>query len=176
MEGEGFASQTNKFIGGKFRHAVNPKDGFTIADCEDSKAKRVLEFLIPILYSEKPIRISVTVGNTSFGALLKERKVDWGIIFQSVVAKVVEGARKLKAIPIGPYIFHLYLGQEVLSVEEMVAYDIGHDLLKYDCTLESEPESDQGLLARLDPQPSPSVQCNQRKSTDRPGSSHSWGN
>ena len=74
--GEGFASRTNKFIGGKFRNAANPKDGFAIADCEDSRAKRVLEFLIPILYPEKPTRVTVTVGNTIFGALLGERKVD----------------------------------------------------------------------------------------------------
>ena len=78
--GEGFASQTDKFIGGKFRNATNPKDGFAIADCEDSKAKRVLEFLIPILYLEKPTRVTVTVGNTIFGALLGERKVDLGIV------------------------------------------------------------------------------------------------
>ena len=78
--GEGFASRTEKFIGGKFRNAANPKDGFAIADCEDSRAKRVLEFLIPILYPEKPTRVTVTVGNTIFGALLGERKVDWGIL------------------------------------------------------------------------------------------------
>ena len=50
MGGERFASLTDKFIGRKFRNAANPKDGFAIADCEDSKAKKVLEFLIPILY------------------------------------------------------------------------------------------------------------------------------
>ena len=74
--GEGFASRTDKFKGGKFRNAANSKDGFAIADCEDSRAKRVLEFLIPILYPEKPTRKTVTVGNTIFGALLGERKVD----------------------------------------------------------------------------------------------------
>ena len=63
--GEGFASRTDKFIGGKFRNATNPKDGFAIADCEDSRSKRVLEFLIPIFYPEKPTRVTVTVGNTS---------------------------------------------------------------------------------------------------------------
>ena len=103
-------SWTNKFIGGKFRNAANSKDGFAIADCKDSRAKRVLEFLIPILYLEKPTQVTVTVGNTIFGALLGERKVDWGIILQVVVAKLVEGARKLKATPIGPYLFHLYMG------------------------------------------------------------------
>ena len=79
-EGEGFASRTDKFIGGKFQNPANPKDGFAIADCEDSRAKRVLEFLIPILYPEKPTRVTVTIGNTIFGALLGERKVDWGVV------------------------------------------------------------------------------------------------
>ena len=101
--GEGFASRTDKFIGGKFRNAANPKDGFAIADCKDSRAKRVLEFLIPILYPEKPTRMTVTVGvgNTIFGALLGERKVDWGILLQAVVTKLVDGVRNFKATPIG---------------------------------------------------------------------------
>ena len=107
---EGFASRTDKFIGGKFWNAANPKDGFAIADCEDSRAKRVLEFLIPILYSEKPIRVTVTVGNTILDALLGERKVDWGILLQAVVAKLVDGVRKFKTTPIGSYLFHPYMG------------------------------------------------------------------
>ena len=152
---EGFASRTDKFISSKFWHATNPKDGFAIADCEDSRAKKVLEFLIPILYLEKPTWVIVTVDNTIFDALLGERKVDWRIILQSVITKLVEGARKLKATSIGSYMFHFYMGQEVLSVEEMVAYAIGLDLLKYDCTL--EPELDRGSSARSDPQPNPSV-------------------
>ena len=112
--GEGFASRTDKFIGGKFRNAANPKDGFAIADYEDSRAKRVMEFLIPILYPENPTRVTMTVGNTIFGTLLGERKVDWGILLQAVVAKLMDGVRKFKATPIGPYLFHLYVGQELL--------------------------------------------------------------
>ena len=46
------------------------------------------------------------VGNTIFGALLGERKVNLGIILQSVVAKLVEGAKKHKATSIGPYLLH----------------------------------------------------------------------
>ena len=56
------------------------------------------------------------------------------------MAKLVEGARKFKATPIGPYLFHLYRGQELLNGEEMVAYEIGLDLLKYDCTPEPDPD------------------------------------
>ena len=100
------------------------------------------------------------VGNTIFGALLGEQKVDWGVVLQAVVAKLVEGARKLKAMLIGPYLFHLYMGQEVVNREEMVAYDIGLDLLKYDCTSEPDPDQDQGSPTRLDPERSPSIRRN----------------
>ena len=66
------------------------------------------------------------------------------------------------------------MGQEVLSAEEMVAYDISLHLLKYNRTPESEP--DQGSPRRSDPQPNPSIQRYQRKSSDLPGLSHSRGN
>ena len=101
-EGEGFASRTDKFTGGKFWNAANPKDGFAITDCKDSRAKRVLEFLIPILYQEKPTRVTVTVRNTIFGALLGERKVDWVVMLQVVVAKLVEGAQNLRLRRLDP--------------------------------------------------------------------------
>ena len=87
----------------------------------------------------------------------------------------MEGARKLKAAPIGPYLFHLYMGHEVLNGEEMVAYEIGLDLLKYDCTLEPDSDQGQGSPTRSDLTPSPSAKHNKRKKGDRPGSSQNWG-
>ena len=117
----------------------------------------------------------MTVGNTIFGALLGEWKVDWGIVLKAVVAKLVEGARKLKATPIGPYLFHLYVGQEVLNGEEMVAYEIGLDLLKYDSTPNPDPDQDQSSPIRSDLTPSPSAKLNKRKKGDRPGSSQDRG-
>ena len=174
--GEGFASRMDRFISGKSRNATNPEDGFAIADCEDSRAKRVLEFLIPILYLEKPTQVTVMVGNTIFGTLLGEWKVDWAIVLQAVVAKLVEGARKLKATPIGPYMFHLYMGHELLNGEEMVAYEISLDLLKYDCTPEPDPDQGQDSPTRSDPTPSPSAKHNKRKKGDRPESSQDRGN
>ena len=174
--GEEFASRMDKFIGRKFRNATNPKDGFAIADCEDSRAKRVLEFFIPIFYPEKPTLVTVTIGNTIFGALLGEQKVDWKVVLQAIVAKLVEGARKLKATPIGPYMFHLYMGQEALSGKEMVAYDIRLNLLKNDSTSEPDSDQDQGSPTRSDPEPSPSVRRNRQKKSDRPGSAQSRGN
>ena len=75
-EGEGMASRTNRFIDGKFSARVNPKDGFAVADCKEARTRRVLEFLVPLLYPEKPTKVTITVGNTIFGALSGERRVD----------------------------------------------------------------------------------------------------
>ena len=67
--GEGMASRTDRFIDRMFSGRVNPKDGYAVVDCKDPRAKRVLEFLVPLLYPEKPTRITITVDNTIFGAL-----------------------------------------------------------------------------------------------------------
>ena len=75
-EGEGMASWTDRFIDGMFSGCVNPKDGYAVVDCKDPRVKRVLEFLVPLLYLENPTRVTITVGNTIFGALSRERPVD----------------------------------------------------------------------------------------------------
>ena len=75
-EGEGMASRTDWFIDGMFSSRVNPKDGYAVADCKDPRVKRVLEFLVPLLNPKKPTRVTITVGNTIFGALSRERPVD----------------------------------------------------------------------------------------------------
>jgi hypothetical protein len=53
-----------------------PKDGYAIEDCMDVRHRCVFAFLIPILYPEKPNRVTVTMGNTIFGALNGGRKVN----------------------------------------------------------------------------------------------------
>ena len=90
-EGYGWASRTDKYIVGQFSKSRNPKDGFAVSDCEDFCAKQVLEFLIPILYLEKPTQVTITVENTIFGALMGDRLVDWGLLFYDVVESMVEG-------------------------------------------------------------------------------------
>ena len=75
-EGEGMASRTDRFIDDKFSKWVNPKDGYAVVDCKEPRARKVLEFLVPLLYPEKPTRVTTMVGNTIFGALSRERPVD----------------------------------------------------------------------------------------------------
>ena len=85
------ALRTNWFIDFKFSALVYPKDGFAVSKCKEVRARRVLEFLVPLLYPEKPTRVTITVGNTIFGALSKERLVDWGQVMKDVVRGCLRG-------------------------------------------------------------------------------------
>ena len=77
-EGRGMAARRDKLVDGKFSTSINPKDGHAVADCIDPRKRRVLEFVLPILYLEKPSRVILMVGYTTFGALFGVKKVNWG--------------------------------------------------------------------------------------------------
>ena len=70
--------RTNKWIDGKFDSSINPKDGYVVSNCVDPREQRILEFVVPIMYLEKPSRVTKEIGNTIFGALAREYKVSWG--------------------------------------------------------------------------------------------------
>ena len=146
--GEGMASLTDRFIDGMFSGRVNPKDGYAVADCKDPRFKRVLEFLVPLLYPEKPTRVTITVGNTIFGALSGERPVDWGIVVKDLVQRLLSGMGKSKATPICPYVFHLYHSHELLLPTEKKEYRIQEALAKHN--VESEEDEDSASPANPD--------------------------
>ena len=139
-EGKGMASRRGWFIDGKFSASVNPKDGFAVADCKEARARRVLEFLVPLMYPVKPTRVTITVGNIIFGALSGERPVEWGQVVKDVVQRLFSGMGKSKATPICPYVFHMYHSHEVLLPVEKKEYRIKEALLKHN--VESEREED----------------------------------
>ena len=138
-EGEGMASRTDQFIDGKFSGRINPKDGYAVVDCKEPRARKVLEFLVPLLYPEKPTRVTITVDNTIFGALSGERPVDWGVVVKDLVQRLLSALGKFKATPIDPYVFHLYHSHELLLSAEK-EYRIKEALLKHN--VESEGEED----------------------------------
>ena len=142
-EGEGMTSQTDRFIDGKFFGRVNPKDGYAVVDCKEPRARRVLEFLVPLLYPEKPTRVTIMVGNTIFGALSGERPVDWGVVVKDLVQRLLSRMDRSKATPICPYVFHLYHSHELLLLAEKKEYRIKEALLKHNWESEGEedPES-----------------------------------
>ena len=119
---------------------MNPKDGFVLGNCKDIQAKQVLEFLVPILYPEKPTHITVVVGNTIFGELLEERSVNWGLLLYDVVGRMVALVGKGKPTMVCSYIFHLdYKEYQVLLSLELMMYMLGMEMVKYNCI--SDPES-----------------------------------
>ena len=64
----------------KFSTLINPKDGYAVVDCKDPRERRVLEFVVSILYPEKPTQVAVTISNTIFGALSRARLVTWRVV------------------------------------------------------------------------------------------------
>ena len=139
-EGKGKASRTDRFTIGKFSGWVNPKDGYAVVDCKEPRARRVLEFVVPLLYPEKPSRVTITKRNTIFEALSGERPVDWGVVVKDLVQRLLSGMGRSKATPICPYDFHLYHSHELLLLAEKKEYWIKEALLKHN--VESEGEED----------------------------------
>ena len=126
----------------KFSTSINPKDGHAVADCVDPRERRVLEFVIPILYPEKPTWITVTLDNTIFGALSGTRKVNWDLVIQELVEKLVSGLEKGKPSPINPYLFHLYDRFKCLTEGEMEMIESARAMLEFNVTLEGEVQPD----------------------------------
>ena len=48
------ATRGKKYAEGKFANPPHPKDGYFLPECKDPRARRMLEFVIPIFYPEKP--------------------------------------------------------------------------------------------------------------------------
>jgi len=129
--GLGMASRKDEFVKGRFRGAVNPKDGFAVDDCIDDRDRRLLQFLIPVLHPEKPTRVTITLANTIFGALTGCRRVDWSRIISDLVTQLVSRVGKSRATPVCPYIFHLYHHNELLSPAELKTWKNQVYLLQY---------------------------------------------
>ena len=166
-EGYGWASRIDKYIVDQFSKSVNPKDEYAVTDCEDFHAKQVLEFLILILYLEKPTRVTVMVGNIVFGALLGDRLVDWGLLIYDVVAQMVGLVSKGKPTMVCPFMFHLYKERQVLWSSELAIYILAIEMVKYDCTLDPEPNPERA--------PTPSHSGSKRpRPTPIPKKSRKW--
>ena len=132
----------DKFVDGKFSTSINLKDGYAVIDCIDPRERRVLEFVVPILYLEKPTRITMMVANTIFGALSSTRKVNWGVVMQELVGKLVSGLEKGKPSPISPYLFHLYHRFECFRGEEVEILETAKYILEFGVSLEAEMQLD----------------------------------
>ena len=82
--GAGLSNWMDGYIQGRFIHQVDLKDGYATGNCRNSRQHRVLEFIVPIIHLDKPTRVTITIGDTIFGALDGGREVDLGVVFRDV--------------------------------------------------------------------------------------------
>ena len=150
--GSGLANRMEGHHEGRFMHQVDPKDGYLVSDCRVDRNRRLLEFLIPIVHPDKPTRVTITIGNTIFGALDGGREVDWGVVFRDMVQRLAKGVGKPKPTPICPFLFHLYEGQGLLTAEEELDYRTAKEMAGYRIT--PDPDSQPGSDAD-EPAPAP---------------------
>ena len=155
--GSGLSNRMEGHHEGRFMHQVDPKDGYFVSDCRVDRNRRLLEFLIPIVHPDKPTRVTITIGNTIFGALDGEREVDWGVVFRDMIQRLAKGVGKPKPTPICPFLFHIYEGQGLLTAEEELDYRTAKEMAGYRITPnpDSRPGSDEDEPA---PAPAPSLQ------------------
>ena len=151
--GGGMANRTDQYIEGKFRNDADPKDGFLVRECRDARERRVLEFLVPIVHPNKPTRVNRTLENTIFGALSRERSVDWSIIFMELVNRLVDGGGKTKPTPICSFLYHLYESKGLLTEDEETDYKAAQELNRYRITLDRNPESESEIRLIAGPEP-----------------------
>jgi hypothetical protein len=125
------ADRKDEYVRDCFKELPNPKDGYSIEDCTDPRHRRMLAFLAPIVYPDKPNRITVTLGNTIFGALIGGRKVNWAKIITNLVIQLASRVGKSRASPICPFLYHLYEWKELLKPEEEKTWKVQEGMMKY---------------------------------------------
>jgi hypothetical protein len=129
--GGGLAGRKDEYVKECFKDLPNPKDGYSIDDCKNPRRRRLLAFLVPIVYPEKPNQITVTWGNTIFGTLNGGRKVNWARVITTLVVQLAARVGKSRATPICPFLYHLYERKELFRPEEEKAWKIQEGMLKY---------------------------------------------
>ena len=135
------AIQVERYAEGKFANLPHSKDGYPLPECTFPRARRMLEFLVPILYPEKPARVTVTNGNTIFGAYTKEKKVDWTLVIKDTVKRLLTGVGKSKPTPICPYLLHLYIAHDVVQAEDKKVYMVEESFMRHEVDPDGKEES-----------------------------------
>lgn len=102
--GNDLCSRKNKYVKRVFADNPHKHNGFGVADYTNRRARVVLAFLAPILYTEKPHCITVRLANTVLGAFYGERKVNWGDLVRDLVRKLVNNISKTRPSPLTPFL------------------------------------------------------------------------
>ena len=119
---------------------VDSKDGFPVSDYRDAWNHQLLEFIVPIIYLDKPTRVTIAIENTIFGALEGSCLVDWRVVFRDLAQRLAAKVGKPKSTPICSFLFHLYHSKDSLTKQEEVNYKATTELISYRITPDPEPQ------------------------------------
>ena len=82
--------------------------------------------------------MTITIGNTIFGALDGGRPVDWVVVFRDLAQRLTKEVGNPKPTPICPFLFHLYDSQGLLTKEEDTDYKTAQELVGNRITPDSD--------------------------------------
>ena len=117
-QGAGWTSlKKEEYARGQF-NTKDAKNGYAIQDRRDFRAKRIFNFLVPILHPEKPTRLTITLANTLYGSYLGERVVNWAIIVRDVVIRLKKSVNNTKRFTICRFLIYLYHHFKEFTPEE----------------------------------------------------------
>ena len=101
----------------------------------------MLEFIVLIIYPDKLTRVTITIGNTIFGALDGGCPIDLGVSIPGISPEDSILGRQAKLTPICPSLFHLYYSRDNLTELEEIDYEVAQELLSYRIISDAEPQS-----------------------------------
>lgn len=80
--------KNENYIASYFKGEIHQKDGYSFSQCVDGYVSHVTAFLVPLLYQEKPRRVTIRVGSTIVAAYSEEKKICWKGILLDVMQKI----------------------------------------------------------------------------------------
>ena len=130
-DGYGLKGRKDDFARELFDGRVDAKKRFSVEDCRDKRVRAVLAFLLPIFYPEKPHRLTITWANTIVGSFQGKREVQWGLLLNDVISKLLKALPKAKITPLSSYLPHLYRHKNLLTPEEQLSWTTQEKLWSY---------------------------------------------
>lgn len=89
-ESEGWVAKTKNTTKPFWTSKINSYEHWKMEECihkaRHTELKMVLKFLFPIVYPDKPTRVSMTIGSTVIGAYKGIRWINWA----SILSKIIE--------------------------------------------------------------------------------------
>jgi hypothetical protein len=93
-------------------------DGWKLTDCRHQELREVLEFLISLLNSNKPKRVTVQVASAVVNCLINNKNYSWARIFEERIKNQVLKLQNVRVSFLAAYCLNLYQTEEGTTNQE----------------------------------------------------------